>query len=237
MPYLFSKIEFKLPWFFPVKSAGGQFLGGPSVEGRVDAWRQILFVFFFFCGAGRLLDSACVYSQPILIMQRRERKRAMAPKCRVDLDLALFNGRTAMDGAASRAKHSAGLFMSRKMGKKNCTQTVAYRAGAERLFSLTTSWYSTLWASSPLWPHCPLQSKVTGRSESCLQSLVTSVAQMRPLQEGRRQRKELLADADHRSCFLFFDFKTEPQTSLYLHTQVRKSAIYATLSLDNIHCI
>lgn len=178
-------------------------------------------------------------------MQQRKRKRATAPKRSVDLDLAPFNGRTTMDGAASRAKHSAGLFMSRKM--KNATQTVAYR----RRWEITESDHVLVFL--PLFNTMSLEPLVTSLATSkwsywtlCVcKSLVTSAAQTRPLGEsrfsnqGHRQQEksswlmqisEVFTDSDQPSL------KLSPKISLYTRTMVENSAFVIYCIKNHLIC-
>lgn len=94
-------------------------------------------------------------------MQHRKRKRATAPKCRVDLDLALYSipglPRSCVQGQTfCRPIHE----QEDEKSNTNSRVSPALRDylvwPRSRRFSLC----STPWAWSPLWPHCPLQSGV-----------------------------------------------------------------------------
>lgn len=98
------------------------------------------------------LDYVSVYSQLILIMQHRKWKGQWLQKAELIWLGAIQYPE--YHGAAFRAKHSASLFITRKM--KNLTQTVPYLWHWEIIWSAPQSVFS----------FCPLQSWLIGWSGS-----------------------------------------------------------------------
>lgn len=169
-------------------------------------------------------------------MQHRKRKRATAPKRRVDLDLALYS--------------IPGLPRSCVQGQTFCRPI--HEQEDEK--SNTNSRVSLALRDYLVWPRLGVSPSVqhhepgapcdliahfkvefTGRYESCLQSLVTSAAQNEAtgreqiFQPGTQTTKKRAVDECKSEgmfsfrCFRSAFFKTEPIISLYARTVVENS--------------